>query len=689
MLRYLFDCPVRRLHQICRWRFVFKLSSCANKCLGPEPGLFRAFQKAPPSPPNIINMPPFTVAFIAAAAAGTALYRFFSGSGDDDKRSNGSSASPPPTTSTPSPPSPPSPPDSYSRDPTNTRIPATSASRHDFHSSHSPTYAGDSQRASSTSTQAQPSHPRPSFAHAVEAEARARLLNDARARALFKGMAKARAAEASPATRDDNRQAYRSDPASRFNEDSHETLGTSAHTHGSQPLQTRIGQTKDSTTTTAGHGASVHRTGLASHRVVGSSQTPSTPTHEQASYHQLPANSRAAAATAKTQTRHLPPDHDGWYRPSVASPYTGEFVTSAHTHVPQPPQVTSTRVGRSTVSTATPPDHTRGIHGAGLASHYVGESGQTPTSTRAEASYLQSPTRSGSRAAQTTVKTNPTVPDYDDYGYWPSVTSANARESRETFSTSTRAHVPQPPQVTSTRVSQSTISTTATADYPHGGRRPRLAAPYSAESILTGPATSPTRASYLRTPSPDDIIGYSDFFPTHSRTHSSSSGASSSTRVALRSPSPQPDVLYGTESEAAENTQDMKSAGELRKRARRCNIEMRDARDLAKSARKSGDRAADQMYKQDAIALESEMKSLDKRAAKIIFREKNKVRGNPLRSGCYAQPCHARPIKREQSTSTAFMSWKLSSTQRKNSTLPCIGMTTRSVSSLVRLSTRP
>ena len=687
MLRYLLDCPVRRLHQICKWRFVFKLYSCADKCLGPEPGLFRAFQKAPPSPPDIINMPPFTVAFIAAAAAGTALYRFFSGGGDDDKRSNGSSPSPLPTTSTPSRPYPP---DSYSRDQTNTRTPVTSASHHGLHhSSRSPTYAGDSQRASSTSTQAQPSYPQPSSSTlAAEVEAGTRALNEARA-TWVKANANIRAAEASLASRDDSRQAHRSDPVSRFNEESRGTLGTSAHTHGSQPLQTRIGQTKDSTTTTAGHGTSVHRTGLASHRIGGSSQTPSTSTHEQASYHQLPANSRAAAATAKTQTRHLTSDHDGWYRPSVASPYTGEFVTSAHTYVPQPPQVTSTRVGRITVSTATMTDHTRGIHGAGLASHYVGESGQTPTSTRAEASYLQSPTRSGSRAAQTTVKTNPTVPDYDDYGYWPSVTSANARESRETFSTSTRAHVPQPPQVTSTRVSQSTVSTTATADYPHGGRRPRLAAPYSAESTLTGPATSPTRASYLRTPSPDDIIGYTDFFPTHSRTHSSSSGASSSTRVALRSPSPQPDVLYGTESEAAENTQDMKYAGELRKRARRCNIEMRNARDLAKSARKSGDRAAEQMYKQDAIALESEMKSLNKRAAKVIFEEKNKVRGSPLRSGCYAQPCHARPIKREQSTSTAFMSWKLSSTQRKNSTLPCIGMTTRSVSSLVRLSTRP
>jgi len=645
-------------------------------------------------------MPPFTVAFIAAAAAGTAIYRFFSGSKDDDKPSDGSSAPPPHTSGSTertlerlerlrsgvawSPSS--SPPDSHSRGQTNTRTPATSAPHHDlYHSSRSPTYAGDSPKAASTSTQAQPSYPQPSSStRAAEIEARIRQL---------RAMANAQAAKASLTTRDDNHHVYRSDPASRYNEESRETLGTSAHTHSSQPLRTRIDQTKDSTTSTAGYGSTVHRTGLASHLVGGSTQTPSTSTHEQVSYHRLPTNSRVAVATTETQTRHLTPDHDGRYRPSVASPYTrgssDPFVTSTHTHVPQPPQVTSTRVGQSTVRAATTPDHTHGIHGAGRASHYVGESGQTPTPTRAEASYLQSPTRSGSRVTQTTVKTNPTVPDYDGYGYRFSVASANARESRETFSTSTRVHVPQPP---STRVSQSTISTTATADYPHGSRRPRLAAPYSAEATLTGSASSPTRASYQRTPSPDDIFGYPDFPPTHSRTLSSSSGsdylgARSSTRVALRSPSPQPDVLYGTEFEAAETTQDMKAARELRGRARRCKIEMRDARDLAKSARKSGDHAAERMYKQDANALESEMKSLDKRAAKIIFREKNKVRGNLLRSGCYAQPCHARSIRREQSTSTAFMSRKLSSTQRKNSTLPRIGMTIRSVSSPVRLST--
>ena len=633
-------------------------------------------------------MPPFTAAFIAAAAAGTAIYRYFSGSKDDDKPNN-SSPTPPPTYSWTSP--------DHPRSQADTRTPATSASHHDlYHSNSSPTCTGGSQRASSASTQAQLPYPRPSSStHTAEAEARVIALHEARvrSRALMKAMANDRTTEASLATRDNNRQAYRSDPASRFDEESRETLRASAHTHGSQPPQTRIGQTKDSTTTMAGYGASVHRTGPASHHVWGTSQTPSTSTHEQASYDQLSTNSRVAGATAKTQTRHLTSDHDGWRLSTVASPYTrgssDTFATSTHTHVPQPLQVTPTRVGQSTVSTATTPRRIRRVHGAGLASHYTGESGLTTTSTYAEASYPRSPTHLGSRITRTTTQTNPSVPDNDDYGYHSSDASSNAREPRETFSISTRAHVPRSPQVTSTRVSQSTISTTTTADYPHGNRRPRLTAPYSAESTLTGPA-SPTRASYQRTPSPDDDFGYPDSPPTHSRTLSSSSGsdylgASSSTRVALRSPSPQPDALYNTEFEAAENTQDMEAANELRRRARRCAVEMRDARDLAKSARKGGDHTAAQRSRQDAIALESEMKSLDKRAAKIIFTQKNKVSGDLLWSGCCAQPCHARPMRRERSISMAFMSWKLSSMQRKNSIPPCIEAMTRSASSPVRI----
>ncbi|KAI9428478.1 hypothetical protein H4582DRAFT_1831051, partial [Lactarius indigo] len=65
----------------------------------------------------------------------------------------------------------------------------------------------------------------------------------------------------------------------------------------------------------------------------------------------------------------------------------------------------------------------------------------------------------------------------------------------------------------------------------------------------------------------------------------------------------------------------------LREQARRKGREMSEARSRAKSASKKGHLGAAHAHRQDAIARESEMKELDKRAAKIIFRENNKNRG--------------------------------------------------------------
>ncbi|KAH9083553.1 hypothetical protein EDB83DRAFT_2212788 [Lactarius deliciosus] len=52
---------------------------------------------------------------------------------------------------------------------------------------------------------------------------------------------------------------------------------------------------------------------------------------------------------------------------------------------------------------------------------------------------------------------------------------------------------------------------------------------------------------------------------------------------------------------------------------------MSEARHKAKNAKKKGRLGAAHAHKQDAIAHEGEMKELDKRAAKIFFRENNKV----------------------------------------------------------------
>jgi len=104
-----------------------------------------------------------------------------------------------------------------------------------------------------------------------------------------------------------------------------------------------------------------------------------------------------------------------------------------------------------------------------------------------------------------------------------------------------------------------------------------------------------------------------------------------------------PNAQSGVEFEAATTVEDMKAATALRERARRSNREMREARDLAKNARKRGDYTAAGKHRQDAIAHENEMKCSDKRAAKIIFRENNKVRGSlsSCRSHAQPRPCQA------------------------------------------------
>ncbi|KAH9019014.1 hypothetical protein EDB85DRAFT_2121407 [Lactarius pseudohatsudake] len=82
------------------------------------------------------------------------------------------------------------------------------------------------------------------------------------------------------------------------------------------------------------------------------------------------------------------------------------------------------------------------------------------------------------------------------------------------------------------------------------------------------------------------------------------------------------DPRYG-ESASVEN---IDFAKKLREQARRKGREMSEARSRAKSARKKGRLGAAHAHRQDAIAHESEMKELDKRAAKIFLRENNKDR---------------------------------------------------------------
>ena len=259
-----------------------------------------------------------------------------------------------------------------------------------------------------------------------------------------------------------------------------------------------------------------------------------------------------------------------------------------------------------------------------------------------------------------------------------------------------------PAQQTSARVGQTTVRTPTVADHDSGMRRPGLTSSDFTESHVLHPASpyTPSSHSYQRAPSPDDThvhVSRLTVSPKeHSRTQSFSSdsdylGPSSHTWAAPRSRSPLPDVVSDPGADdVVSKAEGNKKARELREKARRSTREMLDARDRAKSARRRGDRVAESEHKQEARAHESEMKDLNKKAAKIIFRLKNQVRGKP----CVEVPIviltlrvvGARVERKEWSTSTGCMLRKLSSTQNGNSNPLRIGMTTRSPSSSVCLS---
>jgi hypothetical protein len=123
----------------------------------------------------------------------------------------------------------------------------------------------------------------------------------------------------------------------------------------------------------------------------------------------------------------------------------------------------------------------------------------------------------------------------------------------------------------------------------------------------------------------------------HSRTHSSSSDSDylspSSHARASAAWSYSPDA---ESDDPVANAENEKKAQELRIKARRSNLEMRDARDRAKDARRRGDRVAESEYNQEARAHESAMKNSDKIAAKLIFKVKNQVRAaTPSVMSCF------------------------------------------------------
>ena len=124
---------------------------------------------------------------------------------------------------------------------------------------------------------------------------------------------------------------------------------------------------------------------------------------------------------------------------------------------------------------------------------------------------------------------------------------------------------------------------------------------------------------------------YSSLFKHAVRAHPpSASSHVPSLAPAKRDPfSPTINQVVSSDARAGERAtvEGLDLAKKLREQARRKGREMSEAHSRAKSAQKKGSRGAAQAHRQEAMSHESAMKDHDKRAAEIIFREKNKVCG--------------------------------------------------------------
>ncbi|KAH8990462.1 hypothetical protein EDB92DRAFT_745659 [Lactarius akahatsu] len=230
--------------------------------------------------------------------------------------------------------------------------------------------------------------------------------------------------------------------------------------------------------------------------------------------------------------------------------------------------------------------------------------------------------------SQTTAKT-PAPPDYGRSIQHPGLSyTGTPSQSQPSFNTFNPHN-------------QSTARTSAPHDYGHGVNHSSVTSDYGRAPSHTQPSSTRTQASrpysslfdtgrVHEAPKYEDEYGYGcgcgyededEDFQVHSHVPS---------RVHTRGEPRLPTALVGVSSDPRygepASVEDLEFAKKLREQARRKGREMSEARSRAKSAQKKGLLGAAYAHRLGAIAHESEMKELDKRAAKIVFKENNKDR---------------------------------------------------------------
>lgn len=251
-------------------------------------------------------------------------------------------------------------------------------------------------------------------------------------------------------------------------------------------------------------------------------------------------------------------------------------------------------------------------------------------------SYPQSSYRSPATYVHSQATPTLSLPDDGRVVYRPSVASPYARTPSQTQPPSARAPLsstrtqpsstrPQPsPRVTSREPSE---------------RRPRFQTTPAVVRPNSHSSEPPSARTQIapKTPAPSDYDSgahHSSVTSPHVRRTQVSSNRTQPSScvppcVSSGSEPTLPPVVQvispNLHSDELASIEDLEFAKKLREQARRRGREMTEARSRAKSAQKKGYRGAAQAHRQEAIVHKSAMEELDKRAAKIIFREKNKV----------------------------------------------------------------
>lgn len=242
-------------------------------------------------------------------------------------------------------------------------------------------------------------------------------------------------------------------------------------------------------------------------------------------------------------------------------------------------------------------------------------------------------------------------PDLGRGAYHPSAVSPCTRTPSQTQPSSTRT---QPPSIAHSASTSSRVPATVPTErdpllHPviRSVSRSNAYSPYARTPVQTQLSSTRTQPSSTRTqPSSSNIqssstrtqafkphpslintvhvpeLPESEFSQTRSQAHVPA-------RVHTRNEPPPPTVNQvissDLRSEQPAGVEDLDFADKLRTRARHRWDEMSEERTRAKSAQKRGHKEAAQAHTQKAIAHEKAVKDLNKRAAKIIFTEKNKV----------------------------------------------------------------